>query len=175
MGRTMRYSVKAGDKWSEVSWFFNAYPDTYAKLVEKWPQTDGTFDFYAMSVRDLCEIYNGGMPSRLVDGITVRNFVVLNNTIKEKMEEFANFLEKTLPPMTEDQKKAQGGLLDNSIEEAILLTCKQYYGLHSLEEAQKLTVYEYMIARKATYNERRYEYNMAAAANARAAASRSRR
>lgn len=175
MGRTMRYSVKASDKWGDVAWFFSAYPDTYDKLVEKWPQTDGTFDFYALTVKDLCEIYGGSVPSKLVKNINARAYVVLNNTLKVKMEEFAAFLEKTLPPMTEDQKKAQGGLLDNGIEEAILLTCKQYYGLHSLEEAQRLTVYEFMIARKAIYNERRYEYNMAAAADARAAAMRSRR
>lgn len=169
MAATVSYSIKGNDKWEEVSWFFDAYPDRLGEVAAQFTEVDDTLDFFGWTVGDLCEIYDHGIPKARTEGLTVEDFMTLRNTVTKKMEELSVFLENTVPPTTEGQRKAQGGTLDMSVEEAILLTCRNFYDLHSLEDAQKLTIYEYMIARKSVYNERRMAYNMEMASAAAAA------
>ena len=169
MGQKVSYSIKGDDKWSEVSWFFDAYPDRLGELSVRFTERDESVDFFSWTVGDLCEIYDHGIPKARTDGLTVAEFMALRNTVADKMKDLSTFLENTVPPSTESQRKAQSGTLDMSVEEAILLTCRNFYDLHSLEDAQKLTIYEYMIARKSVYNERRMAYNMEMAADMAAA------
>ena len=169
MGQKVSYSIKGDDKWSEVSWFFDAYPDRLGELAVRFTEKDESVDFFQWTVGDLCEIYDHGIPKARTDGLTVAEFMALRNTVADKMKDLSTFLENTVPPSTESQRKAQNGTLDMSVEEAILLTCRNFYDLHSLEDAQKLTIYEYMIARKSVYNERRMAYNMEMAADMAAA------
>ena len=169
MGQKVSYSIKGNDKWSEVSWFFDAYPDRLGELAVRFTEKDESVDFFQWTVGDLCEIYDHGIPKSRTEGLTVAEFMALRNTVADKMKDLSTFLENTVPPSTESQRKAQSGTLDMSVEEAILLTCRNFYDLHSLEDAQKLTIYEYMIARKSVYNERRMAYNMEMAADMAAA------
>ena len=169
MRQKVSYSIKGDDKWSEVSWFFDAYPDRLGELAVRFTEKDESVDFFQWTVGDLCEIYDHGIPKARTDGLTVAEFMALRNTVADKMKDLSTFLENTVPPSTESQRKAQNGTLDMSVEEAILLTCRNFYDLHSLEDAQKLTIYEYMIARKSVYNERRMAYNMEMAADLAAA------
>ena len=51
------------------------------------------------------------------------------------------------------QKALMRGMLTGNMEEAVLWTLKESFTLHGFEDAHKLTVYEFMTARKNVYNE----------------------
>lgn len=159
----MEYVVNSSDKWSDVSWFFSENADAWNMIRDAWG-SDKPYNLGELSVLDLCQVFEHGYPLRLADGVTVKEFVTMCTSVELAMKNFASFLESTIPPTTPDQRAAAVGTLDTSLEEAVLLTCKEFYGLHNLEDAQKLTVYEYMIARKSIFNERLVSYNLASAA-----------
>lgn len=161
----MRYVVRSGDKWLDVAWFFDKHPSAWEMVRESW-KSEKPYNIGELSVLDLCQIFEHGYPLRLAEGVTVKEFVKMCTAIELGMQSFAEFLKDTVPPMTPEQRSAAAGTLDMSLEEAVLLTCKEFYGLHNLEAAQKLTVYEYIIARRSIYNERLVSYNMRRAMSA---------
>lgn len=159
----MEYVVKSSDNWSDVSWFFSENADAWNMIRDAW-KSEMPYNLGELSVLDLCQVFEHGYPLRLADGVTVKEFVAMCTSVELAMKNFATFLESTIPPTTPEQRAAAVGTLDMSLEEAVLLTCKEFYGLHNLEDAQKLTVYEYMIARKSIYNEKLVSYNLDRAA-----------
>ena len=161
MTKKITYSISTTDKWADVEWFVNSNPQAMERLEKAVTAKDDMFDFFGITVKDLCMIIDGQRipASMLPEGMTVGEYMMRRNSIVAGMEAFAAMLEKTNPPTTATQRMDETGLLDMTAEEGILLTCKNFYGLHSLEDAQKLTVYEYIIARKALYNERKVDYN----------------
>ena len=154
----MKYTISENDKWSEIEWFISQYPEQFYKLKEKWRAVDAV-QIGALTVRDLCEIFEYGYPVTYCKDFTVRRFVEVVTSIEAQIEGFKNFLDRTTPPMTAQQRMCMQGLEEMTIEECILLTCKDFYNLKTLEDAQKLSVYEYIIARKSIYNEKRIAYN----------------
>lgn len=159
----MEYVVKSSDKWADVSWFFSENADALNMIRDAW-KSDKPYNLGELSVLDLCQVFEHGYPLRLADGVTIKEFVEMCTSVELALKDFAAFLESTIPPTTPEQRAAAVGTLDTSLEEAVLLTCKEFYGLHNLEDAQKLTVYEYMIARKSIFNERLVSYNINRAA-----------
>ena len=81
------------------------------------------------------------------------------NSLRDGLATLTEFLERTTPPLTAYAKKMSGGTLKGNIEEAVLWTLRESFGLQSLEQAHNLTVYEYMVARKSAYNDARVAYN----------------
>ena len=157
----MKYSVDLDGMYADVAPFFEAYPSAMAQVCAKVGQSDVRIE--EMTVRDLCEVLDGRIPQAVAGkaaGWTVREMAEALNGLRASIARLQNFMEKTTPPVTSSQRGMMAGVLEASAEEAVLLTCKDFYALHGLEDAQKLTVYEYMIARKAIYNERMQAYNM---------------
>lgn len=164
----MKYEVNLSGKWAEVAPFFASYPEAMEQVCARVGTADIRVE--AMTVKDLCEILDGRIPAAIqgkANGWTVKEMAEAVNGLKRSMEGLESFMERTVPPVTPSQRGMLAGVLETTAEEAVLLTCRDFYQLHGLEDAQKLTVYEYMIARKAIYNERRQAYNMEMAASAR--------
>ena len=157
---TIPYEIDLNEQYSKVHVFFEEYPAAMDAVCNSDKVGVKDTPVEAMSVKDLCELLDGRVPSSLSRDVTVREWGEMVNGLRRSLEGFANFMKRTTPPMTAAQKRVMGGMLETTSEEAILLTCKDFYNLHTLEEAQKLSVYEYMIARKAIYNERIQAYNM---------------
>ena len=167
----MQISVDLNQKWREVAYFYTMNPDAMAVLLQKVSGRACGFDFFALSCGDLCLLMDNRFPeswSEKYKDITVKDWCKLVNSVKDGINGFAAFLEKTTPPTTQEQRMAQSGLMNTTAEEMILLTMKDFYNLHGLEEAQKMTIYEFYVARKAIYNQRRMEYNMTMAAKLKA-------
>lgn len=157
----MKYSVNLSGKWADVAPFFESYPDAMEQVCARVGKAD--IHVESMTVKDLCEILDGRTPgciTRQAERWTVKEMAEAVNGLRASLEGFRNFMERTTPPVTMSQRGMLAGVLEASAEEAVLLTCKEFYTLHGLEDAQNLSVYEYMIARKAIYNERRQAYNM---------------
>ena len=146
--------------------FFTEYP---AALDQLCTQIDGTlegFNFETLSVGAMLEACVGKIPQELTTkygGGDVETFARAVNSLRAGMDQFVKFMERTTPPETIYQKKMSAGTLPANIEEAVLWTLKNTYTLHGLEDAQRLTVYEYMIARKEAYNEALVAFNQSAA------------
>lgn len=159
----MRIEVNLQQPWREVAYFYYQNKAAFDALLEKVKGRSRTFDFYGMTCGDLCTLIDGGFPAllqKLSEGLTVKGYCQLINSVRDGLKGFATYLEKTTPPTTPLQRRAAAGMMETTTEEMILLQLKDFYTLHSLEDAQKLTVYEFMIARKAEYNQRLAEYNM---------------
>jgi len=162
----MKVEVNLREKWSRVAYYFNANPQAFDLLLEQVKGGLYGFSFYEMTCAELCYLLDNRFPpewEKKYKDITVKQYCELTNSIKDGINGFEAFLSKTEPPMTPEQRNSMVGLLDTTIEEMILLQLKDFFSLHSLEDAQKLTVSEFMIARKATYNQRRADYNAAMA------------
>lgn len=156
MGRKVRYSVRPSEQWSRVSVFFTTYPAAMDQLMEAVPERDGEFVFDLLTVGGMLEAVGGAIPAEVkasMEGLTVAQAAARLNSLRDGLLEFITFLEATEPPMTLRQEQFRRGMMEGNIEEAVLWTLKECFTLHSFEDAQKLTVYEYKTARKNAYNE----------------------
>lgn len=164
MGRTVKYNVKAGEPWAKVSPFFVAYPDAMAQLLSRFKPTDVNFE--TLTIKGMLEAVSGRIPEELerrLSGCTVGEWCETFLGVRAGLERFTRFMEETMPPVTVEQKRMTNGVLSSNIEESVLMTLKSCFSLHGFEDAHKLTVYEYMVARKEVYNEAVINYNQSMA------------
>lgn len=167
MGRVVSYSVRTNERWEDVGIFFKSYPQAMAQLLSRFGSKDIVFE--SLTVKGLLEAVGGDVPTELANtmkGCSVQEWCELVNGVRDGIAKFVKFMEQTTPPVSPMAKKMSKGVLSGNIEESVLMTLKTCYSLHGLEDAQKLTVYEYMIARKEVYNEAVVAYNQSMAAAA---------
>lgn len=77
------------------------------------------------------------------------------------VEEFANALKQMTLPQSPEEMRAAQGLLKISWDEALLTFTREYFGLHSFREAERITMGEILIAKRATYNRDKFQRQMA--------------
>lgn len=162
MGFKYRYNLGLSEPWKTVKPWFDIHPEGVEALLEKVAERDDSVVFETLTVKSLLEVSGGGFPSELsakADSCTVREYARMLNSLRDGLSRFMDFLESTKPPTTAYAKKASAGTMSGNIEEIILWTLRQAYGLQSLEQAHALTVYEYMVARKSVYNDAVVAYN----------------
>lgn len=68
------------------------------------------------------------------------------------VEEFTDVLKRLTIAQTPEEKQASNGLLHVNWDEAILVFVREYFGLHSFREAERITMGEILIAKRAAYN-----------------------
>lgn len=166
----MRIKFDLAGPYRDVAPLLEAYPDTAQRLCERCA-SDMEVPFETLPVRALIELAEGRVPKEVEErygGGTLERWCEAVNGYRRKMLGFVEFMRRTTPPMSPRAREASGGLLELTMEEGVLVSLTQFYGLHSLEDAQKLTIAEYMIMRKTQYNEKRMAYNVEMAAAARA-------
>lgn len=156
------YEIKGGDRMKRCRWFFEEHPEAEEEALRRWGVENDNIGiaFSDLTVAELCEILGGVFPERIFGNAnTVKEYYRRKFWLSESLEAFARFMEMTTPPRMPGDTAAA---IEPTTEEAVLLTMKDFYGLHSLAEAQAMTVGEYMIARKRLYNEAaaRYRNNM---------------
>ena len=72
---------------------------------------------------------------------------------KDFVEEFTKALKNLTLQPTADERKASDGLLDVTWGEGVLVFLQQWFWLKSYKEAEKITVGELLIAKRAQYNQ----------------------
>lgn len=169
MKRTIKYKVGKNDNFGSVRPFFEAYPEAVEQLLRQVPKRAQDVNFEALSVKSLLELLSGRMPTeldgRLNEG-TVEQFGQVLNALRDGVAVFEEFMERTTPPKTPESVKMGKGQVPQGLEEAVLWTLRTAFSLHGFEDAHKLTIYEYMVARKNIYNEAIVAYNQSMAAGA---------
>lgn len=155
MATTAIFGVKKTDRWNRVGVLFERYPQLIDQLCEVITDFDEKFNFDTISIKGLLELAGGNIPEEVRVGFRGKNVgqvIRRINSLRKGMNDFVQFLEATTPPDSADSILLRRGVLPSNIEEAILWTLKEAYTLNGLEAAQRLTVYEYKIARKQVYN-----------------------
>lgn len=162
MGVKYRYNLGLSEPWKTVKPWFDIHPEGMEALLEKVTDRDDSVVFETLTVKSLLEVSGGGFPSELsakADSCTVAEYARMLNSLRDGLSRFMDFLKSTTPPVTAYSKKMSAGTMSGNIEEAILWTLREAYGLQNLEQAHALTVYEYMVARKSVYNDAVVAYN----------------
>lgn len=78
----------------------------------------------------------------------------------EYSKTFAKMMQRYMTPSTPEQTAARAACVRLSLEEGLLVFLRDYYGLQSMTAAENLTVNEFVIAKKDTYNKAVYEYQL---------------
>lgn len=103
----------------------------------------------------------GGDFSHLGD---MRNPTVLQvywiKSFGEFVEEFAEQLKKLTIPQTSEEMQAGQGLLQVTCGESILVFLQQWFGLKSYKDAEKITIGELLIAKRAQYNQDLFRHRL---------------
>ena len=81
---------------------------------------------------------------------------------EEFMKEFAKAMKDLTLPQTTDEIQAARGLVETGWAENVLVFVQKYFGLKSFREAEQMTIGEIVIARRAQYNQDKYQRQMAA-------------
>lgn len=68
------------------------------------------------------------------------------------VEEFTDTLKRLTIAQTQEERQASSGLLQVNWDEAILVFVREYFNLHSFREAERITMGEILIAKRAAYN-----------------------
>ena len=140
------------------------YPQIVDAALAQYQNYFEDFDFFSISILQFCKLlFENDIAvifPRVADSkITFFEYLKIINTLKISLKKVEDFIKNTEIKLTSIENFCSSGQLQYSSEEAILITLKDFYNLHSLEEAQKLTLYEYLIARKYNYNKNIYEKN----------------
>mgnify|MGYP007115381587 FL=1 len=162
MGVKYNFQFRLSQPWKEVEAVFACNPDAFGRLMAKITKRDPSVQLETMTVKSMLEAVGGGVPSELrarYADATVVEWCAMVNSLRDALQAFTEFLERTVPPVTAYSKKMSSGTLKGNIEEAVLWTLRESFGLQSLEQAHNLTVYEYMVARKSVYNDAVVAYN----------------
>lgn len=160
----IKFSVNKKEKWANVAPFFLEYPERLQALCRAIPNKSPHINFEMLTIKDLLELVAGKTPHTLrrrYAEANVEEWAMIYNALFAGLEAFTNFLNSTAAPQTLDSKKLQNGTLAGNIEEVLLWSLREAYGLQTLEQAHKLTIYEYEIARKNAYNAAVVAYNVA--------------
>ena len=75
------------------------------------------------------------------------------NRFDEFTKEFAETLNKLSVEQTTEEKRAAEGCLKISWGESVLVFLQKFFGLKSFKEAEKITLGELLIAKRAQYND----------------------
>lgn len=95
----------------------------------------------------------------------LENLTALQAYWMKRFEEFSDEIAKGLKQLqikaTEDEERASEGLLKVSWGESMLVFLQKYFGLKSFREAEKITIGELLIAKRAQYNEELFARRLA--------------
>lgn len=81
------------------------------------------------------------------------------------VEDFAGQLKALTIAQSTDEQRASVGLLELSWAEATLVFLQNYFGLHNFKDAERITIGEILIAKRAAYNRDKFHRNLAAINN----------
>lgn len=145
-----------------------AFPEFLAGAREK--VTEGidarVFDFFGMTVAEFLQLQENIVPERVQKHLNKRkatfyDYLKIQNTFDIGARSLEKILTDTIIPADSKDEMARVGLIDLTTEEAMLTFLRDYFNLQNLEQAQGLTLYEYVTARKVTFNNAKFQKNLA--------------
>ena len=125
------------------------------------------FDFFGMTISEFLRLQEQILPDKVNRFLarrktTFHDYIKIVNAFEQGAKAFEQILINTTIQSEADEEAARNGLLEVTTEEAMLTFMRDYFGLDSLEKAQSLTLYEYITARKVTFNNAKFQKNLIA-------------
>lgn len=114
-----------------------------------WRLTTG--DFLSLATGDLKPL---GVET--ADNMTAFQYFCLMD-FKRFAGELAELLERLTPPQTIEQRQICERLPKNTLQEALLIFNRNYFGLKNFAEAEKIPIFDLLIAKKDVYSKAVYE------------------
>jgi hypothetical protein len=145
-----------------------AYPELISGAREK--VTEGidprVFDFFGMTVAEFLQLQENVLPQKVEKHLKKRkatfyDYLKIQNTFDIGAMSLEKILTDTIIPSDSKDEMARVGLIDLTTEEAMLTFLRDYFNLSGLEQAQGLSLYEYVTARKVTFNNAKFQKNLA--------------
>ena len=160
----IKFKFTEKTRMCDIKDIISMYPNVIDASLEKYQNYFENFDFFSITILQFCKLLFQDdvasiFPQFNDSKITFFEYLKIINTLKISLKKVEEFIKNTEIKLTSIENFCSSGQIQYSSEEAILITLKDFYNLHSLEEAQKLTVYEYIVARKYNYNKNIYEKN----------------
>lgn len=138
-------------KWSKAVIIYSLATEDERKRVEDLcaERVLGEGGCWSLSVGDFIELSQGGkVQDFIVHGEAVAMLATF--AVRRWVEELMQLLAKLVPPSSGRQINAP--TLDMSMSEAMLVFTREYFGRGSFEDASKVAMSDYVLARKDHYN-----------------------
>lgn len=150
--------------WAMLAVYPNLLDALREKITDELPLND--FDYFGMTISDFLHLTEKQFPAKIQKQLksrflTVEKYIKILNTFENGNKKFEQAIEETTIEKTANEKEAENGLLPLSVEESMLNFMVESFHLQGWEAAQKMTIYEYLSARKKSYNNAMYQKRMA--------------
>lgn len=127
-----------------------------AEAVYGTPWALALKDFFALSKGDLSYL---GLTTETAEQASIRQYIWMLY-FKEVCEQVAVILKKLVVPQTAEQEMASKSCLKMGFEESTLIFVRKYFALHNFTEAENITLSDFLIAKKDSFNGAIYQKAM---------------
>jgi len=157
----MELKIDEKTKWDEICLLLTEddFKELQKKVTDIFP-----FDFYQITIGDLAQMsYNPpkfpNVESYDQENITVFDYFKIKNA-NDFVIDFTNDLKNYELSKTIEESNANSNLPDFTLIEVMLCFTQSYFNLQNFGEAEKITLLEYLLARKNDYTQKLYEKNL---------------
>lgn len=149
-------------KWHKVVPFLT--DERLAQLKNSIPDC-AFFEFWKMDIGDFSLMLEYGIIEKWFKRMQEPDIEVLEavsyaNACEAFMKEFEATMKQYFIPPTDDEERAMIGLPEVGIIESMLVFCRGYFGHKDFGESEKITLEEYLIAKKDTFTKQMFSKNM---------------
>ena len=145
------------------------FPEIIEKAKEQITDVinSSIFDFFGMSIYDFLRLQENVVPENVSKFLSKRkttffNYIRIINAFDQGSKTFEQMVSDTIIQADADEEAARSGLLNLTTEEAMLTALKEFYPYKTLEELQKVTLYEYVTSRRIAFNNSKFQKNLIA-------------
>ena len=122
----------------------------------------GDAGFYGMTVGDFTTVLSGDVRPLLQSGGRTVFDTCRVEAFREWVDELSDTLKRLTPPPTAESVKLNAGTIPSEFVESVYLFCRSYFNLGSFEQADRLKVSEFVLAKKDDYNHAVVDRNVSA-------------
>ena len=123
------------------------------------------FDFFGMTISEFLRLQENIIPEKVSKYLSKRkttffDYIRIVNAFEQGSKTFEQMVTDTILHADADEEAAKAGLLELTTEEAMLTALKEFYPYKTLEELQKVTLYEYVTSRRIAFNNAKFQKNL---------------
>lgn len=130
---------------------------TKAAIADKF----GDNGFYMLDIGTFLACVHGDFDGLFSNGGLSVFDIYRIKAFPDWLKEFTEALERLTLKPTAKQLQSQQGCEKVTFDESVFIFCRQYFGLHSFDDVLRLTVSDYLMAKKDDFNRQLIERNTA--------------
>ena len=133
--------------------------EAFMKAVESVPRVELQTPVLKMTVGEFIEALDEGYVAKFLTEKRAYKALGKTRAYKEDVKSVLDFLRKLEIEPSADEKRASNGVLFPSFGERMLVDCVRWFNLHSMSDAERLPLVDYMIMAKAEAASSKYQRN----------------